>query len=418
MKVQIFEQFFGGHHTTYIEALLPALTELQKSGNIDRIVVTITLEHLNSPAFQQQLSKFIDRVEFEPSLPYVYHEVTTRDRYKIAQNLVSSAQRLQPDYLIATSADQESLFLALRARFGLPTLPKQTQAIGIIHAGLPGLAARRTEIMKDRAYRFAWQYAPWSCLQPVNPIVYEWIQRQGGMLAQRTRMLPDPVFQGKPFTKTAARAQLNLPVEGRYVGYVGMMDRRKAIPELLAAFRAAATAPTDRLLLVGTLLPSYKALIQDQYADLIVSNRLIMLDRYLTRDEVAAGFQALDVAAVVHYPRPALSANLLKAIAFDRPVIVDSFGYTGMIVERFGLGQSCNVYDHAALVATLRRGLEASASYRRNPKTQRLLEFHQPENFANVALHDLYVRTMPDRLPPMKTWEWVNAAQPQLDLVV
>ena len=63
--------------------------------------------------------------------------------------------------------------------------------------------------------------------------------------------------------------RLLLDTEGRYLGLLGSLDRRKAVPELLAAFREAQLAPTDRLLLAGGLDPAYAALIAEHYNDLL-----------------------------------------------------------------------------------------------------------------------------------------------------
>jgi glycosyltransferase involved in cell wall biosynthesis len=411
VKVQIFEQFLGGHHTNYIQALLPSLVELLEAKLIKQVVVTITREHFESAPFQQQLVGFSNQVEFDPSLPFVNPAVTMKGRAEIAKNLVHSVQQVQPDYLICPSADQESLIFALKSWVGMPTLPRQLQTIGIIHAGYPGIAAQWSDRIKDQIYRFSWRHSPWSRILTVNPIIYEWILRRDNALAKRTRMLPDPVPAIQQLSKPVARKRLNIPVDGRYVGYVGTMDDRKAIPELLAAFRSATLAPTDRLLLAGYIYPAYRELIQSRYADLLKAERLIVLDRYLNLDEVAAGFCALDVVSVLHYPRPSLSANLLKAIAANRPVVVDAFGYAGMMANRFRIGQACDVRNHSALVSMLQKSLADSATYHMTERTMRLLEFHQPQNFANTVLHDLYTQIDPNLSPHLKNWEWVNAGR-------
>lgn len=402
MKIQIFEQWHGGHYTNYIEALLPTLTKLA-----DEVVVTITPNHLNSESFQQQLASYSELVRFDPCLPELKPNVTLKRSAEVAFNLVNSVRRIKPDYLISPSADVQSMFLAAKAFCGMQTLPRNVRALGVVHHGFGDAALKPVERMKESVYRFSLKHSPWNRLLIINPLVYEWISRQGGQLAERSAIIPDPIPSSTYFDKKTARNLLKIPTEGRYVGFIGMMDSRKAIPALVAAFRDATSARTDRLLLAGSILPEYKQLIESEFAELLELERVIILDRYLTADEMTVGFCALDIVSTVYERTACLSTNFLKAIAARRPVIADSFGYTGMIVKNFDVGWSCNVLDHEALVATLRRGLEESESYHVNERTERLIQFHHPENFIDIGLMDLRNMISPGCVTHSKTWEWV-----------
>ena len=124
MKVQIFEQFMGGHYTNYIEHLLPTLIELKKSNLINEIIVTITSEHLESEYFEKQLKVYSQWVNFEPCLQYVDNSLgldprlilknpkvfisSLQKRTQISNNLTNSVNRIKPDYLISTTADTQS----------------------------------------------------------------------------------------------------------------------------------------------------------------------------------------------------------------------------------------------------------------------------------------------------------------------
>ncbi len=405
MIVQIFEPFGGGHHTKYIRALLPALIRLREQGYVRKVVVTTSAAHRDSPAFRDQLAHYAADVDFDVSLPPFVFKMNASGA--IAGALLDSVARVRPDYLISTTADIQSVALASRAVLRARSLPKSIHSVGIFHAGYGDMAQRPNDRLKDAVYRFAWRFSPWSQVHTVNPMLYESLE-QRERDAGRLRVLPHPVERLGQIDKAVARRTLGIPVEGRYIGCIGTGDRRKAIPELLHAFRAAASGPRDRFLLAGRLEERYRALIAREFFDLVRAGRLIVIDRYLTTAEHAAGLCAVDVCAVVYYPKPGLSANLLEAACAGRPVVAGACGYTGMAVERFGLGWTCDVRNRDALAATIRTALAESVEYRAGAKVARLLAFHDPENYAGTVLGPLYERA---GLPPpqTRTWEWAQA---------
>jgi len=426
MKVQIFEQFMGGHYTNYIEHLLPTLIELKKSNLINEIIVTITSEHLESEYFEKQLKVYSQWVNFEPCLQYVDNSLgldprlilknpkvfisSLQKRTQISNNLTNSVNRIKPDYLISTTADtQSSLRWSISSLLGVRCLPENTYAVGIFHYGYSGAVTNLTDQIKDFGYRLTWKYSPWSRLFVVNPLVYEKINfsYKSSKFSQRIKLVPDPVPPFKNIDKKTARHLFGIPEEGCYIGFIGSMDHRVAIPEMLNAFRSATSKPTDRLVLAGKIRPEYKKIIESEFELLLTEGRLIIMDRYLNLDEMNIGFCSLDIVSIMYYKQNNLSANLLKSIAMHRPVIVNKFGYTDMIVNRFNTGWSCNVLDHKDCVNTFEKALEECLNYSLNEKTKRLIEFHYPNNYAETILQDFLKITRPNLKPEVKTWESV-----------
>jgi len=427
MRVQIFEQFMGGHYTNYIQHLLPALIELKKDNLIDDIIVTITSEHLKSEYFENQLRNYSQWVKFEPCLEYVNASLgldprlmikrpkafvsSLQNRAKIANNLISSVYRFKPDYLISTTADtQSSLGWAINSFLGLKTLPKNTYAVGIFHYGYSGAANTLVDRIKDFGYGLTWKYSPWARLFVVNPLVYEHIKflDKVSSLSQRIALAPDPVPSSVEIDKKIARNLLKIPENGRYVGFIGGMDHRVAIPEILEAFSDATSNPTDRLLLAGKMLPEYREIIEENFESLLDEGRLILMDRYLSTEELNLGYCALDIVATIYYKKNNLSANLLKSVISQRPVIVNNFGYTGMMVKRFNNGWACNVLEHKDCVSTFQKGLEECLNYKPNSQTARLIQFHHADNYAGTILMDLHDMVASSRTQQLKTWDWVN----------
>lgn len=425
MKVQIFEQFIGGHYTNYIEHLLPSLIELKKANLIKEIIVTITPEHFASEYFEKQLKSYSSWVNFEPCLKYVDASLgldprliiknprvfisSLRNRSQISNNLTNSVNRIKPDYLISTTADtQSSLKWTVNSLFGVHSFPKNTYAVGIFHYGYSGAVTNLTDRIKDFGYRITWKYSPWSRLFVVNPLVYEKVSSsKSSKNSQRIKLVPDPVPSFENIDKKTARNLFGIPEDGRYIGFIGSMDHRVAIPEILVAFRSATSRPTDRLLLAGKMLPEYKKIIESEFKSLLAEGRLILMDRYLNLDEMNIGFCSLDIVSIMYYRQNNLSANLLKSVAMHRPVIVNKFGYTDMMVNQFNIGWACDVLNPQNCLNTFEKALDQGLDYLPNEKIKRLIEFHRPDNYAGTILQDLMDRTEHNLKDRVKTWESV-----------
>ena len=248
----------------------------------------------------------------------------------------------------------------------------------------------------------------------VNFLYYEYALRHHCRWVNRARVVPDPVDRAPRLGRAEARRMLNVPEDGRYLGMLGAFDGRKAIPELLAAFRAAKLDATDRLLLAGRLNREFRALINSEYQDLLSSQRLILIDRFLTDNELAQGYGALDLVCATYRNFPQLSSLMLKGIAAGRPIVAHDFGWPRAIIKRFRAGYVGNMFDTSSFAQTLRRSLEDSADYTETVATKRLLEFHNPSNFNETMLEHVRRAAGKAERHPLRTWDWVlEALEPQ-----
>lgn len=324
MKVQIFEPFVGAHHTKYLRTLLPSLVCLQRTGSVGDIVVTISQEHRTSDSFTDQLVRFEGPVAFDPAVPRLG---STRGGpgYTVTGALLRAVARCRPDFLVCTSANQGAATLALTARLH-PAPWRRMWSIAVLHNGFPNGVRGMDEFVRDGIHRFSRANAPFDELMFVNPLLFQTVAAQLRRSKRRVSLLPDPVDRREPVERGLARASLLMPVGGRYVGCVGRTDARKRIPELLAAFRETSRGPMERLLLAGRLWASHRSLIERQYSDLLRSERLLLIDRYLAECEMDAAYGACDAVVVAQYPTSELSGSLLAAIAAGKPVIADRNG--------------------------------------------------------------------------------------------
>lgn len=409
MRVQIFAPIAGGPLTQYVSYLLPTLVELHAADHIGTIGVTLSRSHFESPFFSEYLAPYAGTVEFDIFDDEVA-SLTWRSGVRCTDALLRSVGRLRPDFLVSVSANYGAVALGLRA-LGHPHLRRANtsfDSIGIFHHGMASAARGVRARARALIQRAARDLAPWSEIHVVNPLLYDAITRTSPGGNGRVKLVPHPLARRPVIGKAVARERLGVPRDGRYLAYVGKTDPRKAIPELLAAFRNARLAPTDRLLLAGRSHSAYRELADREYGDLIASGRVVLIDRYLRDEELHDAYCAADVVAVPYYPMDDLSANLLAAIAAERPVLANDFGYAGTAIRRFALGWACDILDPEMFAKTVERAFRQCDSFALDDRALRLLEYHDPQNYADTVLLRLRSRIgIPQ--PIVRSWDWVDA---------
>lgn len=414
MKLQLIEPFQGGHYSNYIEALLPAFRRYLASGSLSEVVISITPSHFeqlqrNGIAKSEELN-----LRFDATFPKIGNVRKLPNRFALFDAHRQAVKQVCPDAVIRTTADYDIVSNALLNHQKKYQLDKPTQNVGLFHYGYPRCEHLNwKEHIKQQINDVAWKYSDWDSLMFVNPFIYESVLAQKGFAHKRIRLVPDPAPPSARADAFTSRARLGIPTDGLYMGFVGMMDGRKAIPELLAAFAHAKADESCRLLLMGRMESAFAQLLDTQYAHLVKSGRIIVMNRFLSPEEVHLGYAAIDVHALLQYRRMNLSANLLKAVAYGKPVLVDAAGYTGLISKRFALGEVCDVLSLQSTSEAIKRALTLAPHYVPTPQVERLSAFHHPDNYAESVMQEV----MPYLKMELKTWEWVNQDSPD-DYVV
>lgn len=406
MKVLIFEQWHGGHYLNYLNALVPELARL--SGTL---VIAVGEELRGSPAALGKWSAH-GNVGFARTLPHVSPRLAAADRYAAVRNLVACLREVRPDFTILPSADAQAIGAAALDALGFDVRKRFGPIEGTLHYGYGDAAVTRNERLKELLYSHTYRRLPFSSVNFVNFAYYEYAAAAGLIPPDRLRFVGDPVPQPKRIGREAARKLLGLDPAGRYLGLLGSLDRRKAIPQLLAAFRAAGLPREDRLLLAGRLDPIFAALIEDEYADLVRSGCLVVFDRFLSDAELENGYEALDLATVVYNRFPGLASLALKAVAAGTPVIAHDFGWLRAAITRFEIGERIDIFDTPAFAAALRTTLDRGQIDKSSEAVRRLLLFHTEANF--VAQMTQGLRRSAGLLPAsILEWDWVLEALPE-----
>ncbi|MGA9139544.1 MAG: glycosyltransferase [Methanocella sp.] len=106
----------------------------------------------------------------------------------------------------------------------------------------------------------------------------------------------------------------------------GLIRPYKGIPYLIKAFgdMPAEEAQKSRLLLVGEIWED-RASVEDAIASSPYRDRITLVDRYVSDDEVGKYFSAADIV-VLPYLRASQSAVAHVAMAFGKPIVVSRVG--------------------------------------------------------------------------------------------
>jgi len=407
VKTLLFEQWQGGHYFNYLECLIPTLAEF-----CDEVVVAVTERAASSELFARQLAPlaWLGNVRFDTEVPFPQGSGLAFRR-QLGTNVLEAIARHRPDFVFLPSADEQLLALPLLALSGRRRALRGVAIEAVIHYPSYTASVNGRERLVSAVQRGLLRSGVFSQLHFVNYLQYEDVQTHRWWWQGMARAAGDPVPQPPPLGRRAARVALGLDPGGRYLGMIGGLDARKSVPATLAAFRAAKLPLTDRFLLAGQLTPEYAKLVREDYADLVGSGRLVVLDRFLSNQELAQGFAALDVHCSVYHHFAGLSSLMLKSVAAGAPVIVgDQPSWARATVRRFGVGHIADHRSVAGFARVLTQALDASDGAPPSEAVERLLRFHSLANFTEGLVERAALAAGRPRPAPVLPWSWVVEA--------
>lgn len=403
MRVLVFENHWSGHRLVYLRHLVHALARI----DVETTVV-VARDLPRRQEFKVLLEDHLPQsITIEPSLAPPPPNQLGRAGHQWNE-LRRAVRHYRPDHLYVPTGDGLSQAIGTFEAYGLHAFPRDLEAETAIHLLSPAYPATRIRRRaKVRASLFGHTRAPWTRLHLVDAYAWEWVLRKGGSLARRAVVLPDPIDTPPRWTKLEARRRLSIPEDGRYIGCGGIMSPRKGIDRLMRAFKNAPLRPNDRLLLVGQFAPEIRNMVHGELSATARSGRLVMIDRYVSMEELHAALAAMDVVCTPYPQHLGIASIMLRAAAAERPVLSSTFGWLGLTAERFGLGWTCDLSRPDALEESLAESLDRAQTFRPSVHAADLLAFHHPKNFASAWTFRLRERI---GLPPdarLLTWERV-----------
>ncbi|HVT87578.1 MAG TPA: glycosyltransferase [Tepidisphaeraceae bacterium] len=376
MQALIFEPDHGGHRLHHVRLLANSLLACSVE-----VTVALTEKALTSPEFKLHLSEIGDKIKLYSEMPLLPQGSLKVAAMRVRQ-LRQAVERANAEWAYVPYADAMGQLLGVRRTLGLSHLPEGIPVEGLMFRG--GFAYPQPNRWRQVAQHISWRAAcaaSWKVMHILDPLVYEPTVRHGGTIAKRCRLMPDPVEIHDTFDRSIARTRLGIPVDGRYAGCVGLIDRRKGVDLLIRAF-AAANFPVDyRLLLAGQHEAAIREMLAGPFRSLVQSGRIVCFDKALPMHQLLDALTAMDIVCTP-YPNHVGSASIvIRAAAAQRPVLGHAGGWTGAIVPRFGLGWTCNVLDLGAFVVSLQRAMDHAIEYSPPETAHNFVRFHSVKNF-------------------------------------
>ncbi|MEO0514392.1 MAG: glycosyltransferase [Planctomycetota bacterium] len=404
MKIVIFEPHHGGHRSVYVAHLVRGLRELP----VKTVLVT-SRGAKETDGFQTNLEPLRDSFEVDDSFEELAGDPMDMAK-QAARGLPAAIGRHQADHAYLPYGDGVGQVLGIRRGWpGGKRLNSPTETV-LHHSqqAYPKRGLKRKATVA--AHRWAWARSPFARIHHVDRLEYEWWQEHG-LASARASFLPDPVDAPPAQSPSDAAASLGLDPARRYVGTTGMIDARKGCDKLLEAFVAADLDTDVSLLLVGRHSPGIKAMLAGRFANDVASGRICSINRFVTMDELHAALFAMQLVVTAHPRHIGISSIVIRAAACGRPVLGSSFGWIEQMVNRFGMGQTCNVSDPMVFAAALRESLALSAEWEMGPSLQRFVEFHRADHFERTLVAMLRERLGLPRDAALRDWDWVQQTQ-------
>src|ERR1700730_12492823 len=406
MRVLIIEQASdGGHYLNYFRHLIQAFAPLGCE-----IVVAVPKPALESAQFKMYL--FPHRPRFRLERIPSRDETISKWRMILANARAFRAliARVKPDAVYVPSLDvylstldrmAQSLawWLALRPR--LSRLHCEALLLGLPAAyGM----TRRSPFINKMTVRTM----PFDVVHYIDPVVFDWVlSKVGGKAVRRPRFIADPVEPLLLPTRSKARAMLRLPEHKKLIMSVGMQDHRKGVDYLIRACARWQPAEPASIVLAGPLSPQIRQLVTSEYRHLLEDGRLIVLDRYLSKEEINACCAAGNLIAAPCRPHPHSSSIVLHAVTAERMVLAANNGWFAYMVPKFSLGRLCDPQNPELLAEALDLALREAEAYKLSAAAKRLVEFHRAENFVIQWRRELSRFMGKSEEAARRDWKWV-----------
>jgi len=402
MRVLVFETSADGHRFPYLRLLLPSLADVA-----DTVTLALPAKTVDTDAYRTQIAPLSDRITIDATMPWSAGRALSGSFHKPA--LVHQwTRKHNTDHLIVPHAD--GLAQALGARRGLRPCPwaNGVSAEALVMRG--AFAYPESSRVRRLKHRLSWklvQRSPFDILHHLDPIVFEHIRSQPGQ--SRWSLLPDPVQTPRPSDAWSARSLLGLPQDGRLISLVGAIDGRKGADVLIRAFIHAGLGDDHRLLLAGKVRPSIQQLLHTHAADALARGQIIVMDRFISDEELDAANVAADVVAAPYPAHIGSASSVIRAAAAHRPVLGSDYGWIGWTVRKFGLGTVVDVNNVDAFADALRQALDSAPAFEPSPAARAFVRFHSPENFAASWTAGTRQRMNLQPSPVLMTWPEVLA---------
>ncbi|MGH9879730.1 MAG: hypothetical protein ACRD5H_19040, partial [Nitrososphaerales archaeon] len=242
----------------------------------DEVIVVTDVKASASEEFTVHLAPIKSCVKLE----YSYKSTNgnaLRIAFNKAQALYDAISRHRPHHVYVPYADGVTQVLGLCRLVKNNILTKgEIEIEGLLMGGRFAYPREHWyDLFFNQARITATELSPFHIIHHLDPIPFEALKKRGGKLAKISRLVPEPVEPIIPIASAEARRILGIPVDGRYIGCVGVLEGYKGIDRILRAFAEAKLEAVDRLLFVGRLAEDVRKILTSELTPLVKGKRII-----------------------------------------------------------------------------------------------------------------------------------------------
>ncbi len=413
MRVLIYEPQFAGHNLAHVARLVRGVSELDCE-----IVLATSTQALASEEFALHLGD--QRHAFDVlELPGFKTDKLGRrlktnglgKLTKVYQSFKRSIQRSKPDHVYLPHGN-------LLARFGwLPLGLTKTlrqhgaEAETLLITGRYLLPAKTSlEKLRQKLVLSMIARGPWHSVFQFNDAAQAEFERHSHQMARMGKLMPDPCGEILPAKRGEARHELGLPVEGRTVAVVGLIEMRKGVAVLANAMEDAAgrLRSEDRLLLMGSFHPEVHELLRTEFQPLLDSGRIVTIDRRLSSREFDLAIRAADVLATVYPSHPYTASMVVAGAVAQTPLLGSDNGWIGRMIRQLHLGHVCDASNPSDVAHQLLDSLDNCEKHQNSPAGMRFAEYCSDANHVAHWTARLRERLGLPSSPQLRSWEWVR----------
>lgn len=378
MKVLIYEPSFTGHRLQYVRIMINALVKLA-----DEVVFVTSNDVPESAQYKTHIQDLEGIFTLDASISRNSGNLVGHAINSVRSFLLAIKQH-KPVHVYVPYADGFAQILGLFRFMGLAKIDKNMRLEILI---MRAEYFPNTEGWKTKIKNWFW-FKMIDCsgaeiVHFLNSVVYENIKLSNILRRSSPALMSEPVEHMEVIDINTARSDLDIPVNGRYISCFGALDKRKGIDLLLHAFSSANLNENDRLLLMGPVSLEVRQIIDSKYASLLGDGRLILVDRYITQDELVAGLCASNLVCTPYPEHLGSSGIVVRAATIGKPVLAANVGWMSYVVPKFNLGYNCDVQNKEIFRLSIEKHLEECSGYLSSAETISFNRFQSCENFAN-----------------------------------
>jgi glycosyltransferase involved in cell wall biosynthesis len=373
-KLLIYDIQNNGHHLSYIRYIANAVID-----DFD-IVFAASTELRTSDHYKCYLESIASNIVIDDSYINKHKGIL----YSLFDSIIilKAIKKHAPSLCILPYADGVSVFLGIFRWFGF--IPKNLMLFGINMRN--NFCYMDKVSLLDRVKLFMMERCKFTKLFWLDSKASEWLSKNNYPLAQVSETLCEPVKKYSMLSFADACSALDISPHKKYIGIAGMLNSRKGIPLLLESMQND-TLPSDTcLLLAGKLSDDMALLIQKQYQFLIDTERVILINRFISENELLAVLAVLKVVCATYQNHLGSSGIVSLAISNDKVVVGCSCGWIGNQLEKYPLGLV--YHDDKSFPKVLINAIEM-AEKTPNTKINKFEEQNTIEKFQNTIRNGL-----------------------------